>query len=63
MTFGWQAPLRVRGVETPIADYPRFDNPFLQVPFGDLRYEVTHGDYRLLLDFADGTREASGPGS
>jgi hypothetical protein len=34
VTFGWYAPLAVEGVGVvPLADYPRFDNRYLQVDF------------------------------
>ena len=58
MEFDWHGPLVVAGLETPIADYPRYDNPFVQVPFGHDRYEVEHGEYGLVLDFATNEREA-----
>jgi hypothetical protein len=61
MTFGWTAPLVVRGVEVPIHGYRRLDNPFAQVEFAASRYRIEDGGWRLELDFEAGTREASGP--
>jgi hypothetical protein len=61
MTFGWYAPFIVSGVEVPLRDYPRFDNPFVHTDFDDTRYEVTVGEYELVLDFATDEREVSGP--
>ena len=39
----------VNGQEHALGGYPRFDNPFLQVDFDTLRYEVGAGDYSLVL--------------
>ncbi len=62
MTFGWHAPLVVRGQEQPLTDYPRFDNPFVRADFGDTRFEISDGQYGLVLDFAVDERHASAPG-
>lgn len=57
--FGWHAPLTVEGVGVvPLADYPRFDNRYLETDFDDRRYEVTDGAWSLLLDFDTGERVA-----
>ena len=61
LSFGWEAPLVVDGVPTPIADYPRMDNPYVQVPFGEVRYEIGDGEYGLILDFDTGERSALAP--
>jgi len=61
MTFGWHAPLTVAGQEVPIADYPRFENPYVEAGFDERRYEISAGGYGLLLDFATGDRVAEGP--
>jgi hypothetical protein len=58
MTFGWHAPLTVAGREVPIADYPRFENPYVQTGFDERRYEISTERYRLLLDFETGERVA-----
>jgi hypothetical protein len=57
MEFDWHGPLIVDGIEIPITDYPRYDNPFVQTPFGEDRYEVEYDDYRLVLDFSTNERE------
>ena len=62
ITFGWNSPLVVGGQEIPLRDYPRYDNPFVQTEFGETRYEVSDGEYHLVLDFAVGKRLAWGPG-
>ncbi len=61
MTFGWHAPLTVAGQEVPIADYPRFENPYVEAGFDEGRYEISAGGYGLMLDFATGDRVANGP--
>ena len=33
MCFGWDQPLRVKGKEIAINDYPRYDNPYCQAEF------------------------------
>jgi len=60
MEFDWHGPLVVDGFEIPLADYPRYDNPFAQTAFGDDRYEIEHDGYSLTIDFATGEREVSG---
>ncbi len=57
--FDWHGPLLVNGAEVPIADYPRFSSPFLEVEFDTPRYEVTTEDHELVLDFEQGLRDAS----
>ncbi len=61
MRFGWHAPLEVEGEEIPLADYPRFDNPFVSTAFGETRYWVSDGEYHLWLDFSESRRTALGP--
>jgi len=61
MTFGWYAPLTVAGQEIPLADYPRFDNPFVNAGFDEGRYEISAEDYGLVLDFVTGDRTAKAP--
>jgi hypothetical protein len=58
MEFDWHGPLVVAGLEVPIAEYPRYDNPFVQTPFGADRYEIEYAEYRLVLDFATNERLA-----
>ncbi len=53
VSFGWEADLVVHGTPQPIADYPRYDNPFVKTDFLDTRYEVSAGKYSLVLDFTD----------
>jgi hypothetical protein len=59
VSFGWHAPLVVDGIEIALADYPRFDNRYVQTPFDSRRYEVSDGKYSLLLDFDEDLRLAA----
>ncbi|MGH0035502.1 MAG: hypothetical protein ACQGVK_10810 [Myxococcota bacterium] len=67
VSFGWEADLVVDGAAQPIADYARYDNPFVRTDFLDTRYEVSDGEYSLVLDFTDledesqDLREATAP--
>jgi hypothetical protein len=60
LEFTWDGPLLVDGEEVAISDYPRFDNPFAQVPFGSKLVEIRHGDSMLRLDFENWARNVSG---
>jgi hypothetical protein len=55
--FGWTGTLKIDGMTVPITDYPRFENPYAQVEFGSLVYEISYLDMQLILDFKNGTRE------
>jgi len=57
MTFGTQADLTVDGAVVPLGDYPRFDNPWTQVPFGQRHVEIADGSRWLVLDFDTWTRD------
>jgi hypothetical protein len=59
--LGWDGPLVVNGVPEALDGYPRMENPFVQVEFGETRYEVREGGYSLLLDFATNERRAAAP--
>jgi hypothetical protein len=56
LTFGWEAPFTVRGTLVPVADFPRYDNPFAQVPFDSQHYDIAFEGYGARLDFPRGTR-------
>ncbi len=60
LEFGWEGPLLVDGAEVPISDYPRYDNPFAQVPFESKVVEIRDGDASLRLDFDTWTRVVEG---
>jgi len=56
MTFDWESPFMVAGNHIPLRDYPRWDNPYTKVEFGNLVYSIEYGGMSLLLDFNDGVR-------
>ncbi len=51
VSFGWEGPLRVAGREIPLSGYARFENPWAKVPWGQGRYQISHGGQTLLIDF------------
>ena len=61
IALGWEGPLTVQGALVAIDDYPRMENPFTRVEFLDRRYEISDGEFGLLLDFELGVREATRP--
>lgn len=54
-------PLLVDGEPVAIEGYPRFDNPWAQVPVGDPVVDISDGPWRVRLDLAAGTRRPTGP--
>jgi hypothetical protein len=58
LELGWDGPLVVDGAPQELADYPRFDNPFVRTEFGETKYEITLDDSSLLLDFEKRKRKA-----
>jgi hypothetical protein len=62
VVFGWEAPFVVDGVEQPLSNFPRFDNPFSGVvEHGAIEMDIAYEGYGLHLDFAVPSREASAP--
>ena len=59
VSFGWDAPLVVDGEERDLADYPRIDSPWAQVPFDSTSYVVKSGRHTLRLDTGTPSRESS----
>jgi hypothetical protein len=51
VSFGWEGPLRVAGREIALSGYARFENPWAKVPWGQGRYQISHGGQTLLIDF------------
>ena len=49
--------VRAGGEVIPLDGYPRFDNPYAQVRFDSLVYEIEYAGMSLMLDFEAGTRE------
>jgi hypothetical protein len=56
LKVGWTGPLTLDGANVPLTGYARFDNPYAQVDFGSLIYEIQYQGMRLKLDFKDGVR-------
>ncbi len=48
--FGWEGDLRVNGRVVALREYPRFGNPYCQVPFDSKRFEIVHGGDSYVLD-------------
>ena len=57
VTFGWEAPLTVDGVEIPQRDFPRYDNPWSQTAFNTSLTAIDIDGFGVRLDFSAGTRE------
>ncbi|MFN7036239.1 MAG: hypothetical protein ACK4SN_07725, partial [Bellilinea sp.] len=55
--FGWEGDLLVDGQAVPLHDYPRYDNPFARVEFGDMQVEVEGFGSSLRLDWQTLRRE------
>jgi hypothetical protein len=49
--FSWDGPFSVDGTPIPLDNYKRFDNPYCQAESGSGRYNITHGDERLEIEF------------
>ncbi|MDX2169715.1 MAG: hypothetical protein SF182_21780, partial [Deltaproteobacteria bacterium] len=59
ISFGWDAPLTVAGVEVPISGYPRRDSRYATTPYGDPRTTIAVEGYRVEIDFEAGSRVVS----
>ncbi len=59
ITMGWDGPVLRRGVEFPLTDYPRYDNPWSAAGFPGSDISFQHGDSYLNLNFDTPSREAS----
>jgi len=58
LEFAWEGPLRRNGEAVPLADYPRYDNPYIQAAFPPQRIEMRCGTHGLVLDWTTLQREA-----
>jgi len=56
VTFGWQGPLTVKGVEVPISGYPRYSNPWSQTAFNTRSALLEKDGVGVEIDIANGTR-------
>jgi hypothetical protein len=59
LEFGWRGPLRRNGREVPLHGHPRYDNPYVQVPFPAERVSIRFGDHALELNWQTAERRAS----
>jgi len=58
VALGWEGPLLVDGEPHALDEYPRFDNPFVQTEFGEMKYTIADDESSLLLDFKKKKRKA-----
>ena len=56
INFGWMKPLQVGGETISRLNYPRFNNPYAKVEFGQSRYEISFNNLTLKLDFENAVR-------
>jgi hypothetical protein len=61
VTFAWEAPLMVKGVEVPIDNYPRHDNPWAQTPYNSRQSSIAADGYSVHLDVERPLRQVTGP--
>lgn len=59
LEFGWYGPLLQDGQPVPLADYPRYENPYAQVEFPAEHAVFRLGGHSLQLDWPTATRTAS----
>ena len=59
ITFDWEGPLVVNGIERDLGPHMRYDNPFSTMRWGARRLSVERGDATLHLDFETGARTGS----
>lgn len=64
LVMAWDGPLLQDGAPVDVDDYPRYGNPYSETPFRDdvISFEFKDGKYqdrRLVLDYANRTREVS----
>ena len=50
VTFGWDAPLTINGIEASLKHYPRWDNPYSTTEFNTNRFLIKHGNKKLNLE-------------
>ncbi|HVM97375.1 MAG TPA: hypothetical protein VMT89_13355, partial [Candidatus Acidoferrales bacterium] len=61
VTFGWTAPLTVKGTEIPIADFQRHDSPWAQTPYNSQQATISTDGYSVQLDVEKPSRQVTGP--
>ncbi|MBI3784699.1 MAG: hypothetical protein HY270_15000 [Deltaproteobacteria bacterium] len=61
VTFGWAAPLTVKGTEIAISDYPRHDSPWAQTPYNSPQASISAEGYSVQDDVEKPLRQVTGP--
>ena len=56
VAVGWEGPMTVAGETVDLGPYPRWQNEYANVEFGDMVTRIDLGEYRLELDFEEGRR-------
>ena len=59
MSIGQDGAFTVAGVEVPLRNELRYDNPWSTTPFRSPVVEIGDGDGRLVLDFGTNERRSS----
>ena len=49
--FGWEGPLSMEGVEIPLHNYPRYDNPYVQAEYDPVEIKVSAAGHELHLSW------------
>lgn len=49
--FGWEGPLNVEGVEVPLHDYPRYDNPYVHAEFNPTHIRIVTGEHEINIEW------------
>jgi hypothetical protein len=53
LSFGWDAPLTVNGVEQPLSGFKQYEGPYCDVELGASEMEVRTRNYAMTLRFAE----------
>ena len=51
MEFSWENELSVNGAPTPLDNYPRYDNPFVQQPWGETDVKISVDGTESIIEF------------
>ncbi len=57
VAFGWEGALTVAGQVVDVADYPRYDNPYIQAEFNPTEMRVQANGRELYLNWVSGERQ------
>lgn len=53
--YGWDRAFVIDGNVVPFGNYPRYDNPYADVEWGEKQMEISAGGNTLYLDFESAT--------